>query len=58
MTEEKLDYILDKVRVTINSIVLNEQEENPNNEDELERLERKLNQLILEGLECEGTGEQ
>lgn len=57
MTEEKLDYILDKVRVTINSIVLNEREENPN-ENELERLESKLNQLILEGLECsEGTGE-
>lgn len=56
MTEKKLDYILDQVRVTINSIVLNEREENPN-EDELERLERKLNQLILEGLECEGIGE-
>ncbi len=58
MTEEKLDNILDQVRVTINSIVmLNEGEETPN-ENELERLESKLNQLILEGLKCsEGTGE-
>lgn len=58
MTEEKLDNILDQVRVTINSIVmLNDRDENPN-VNELNRPESKLNQLILEGLKCsEGTGE-